>query len=331
VALLDLVESAYQLKLGEAEWLSGLLDAASPVLDAGLGLGAFTFDASRPDALAFSAPVMKSALPEVATQFSTALSALPPSMVEEMFWAPGVVLTVSQALGLGEALREHPLAVALAHPLGIQDLLAFKVADPSQRGVLIAAALPEIRSVTKRRENVLARCAAHIAAALRLRAEAAGDAVTEAVLDPGGRLQHAEGEAKENQARESLTEATRAMDRARTRKRSLSEEEALEIWQALVAGRWSLVDRFERDGKRFVVARRNEPEVRDPRGLSLRERQVVAYATLGHPVKLIAYELGLTPSTVSEHLKLAMRKLGAKTRAELCATVRVNRPDAHGK
>jgi FixJ family two-component response regulator len=31
----------------------------------------------------------------------------------------------------------------------------------------------------------------------------------------------------------------------------------------------------------------------DPRRLSRRERQVVAFAAIGHPNKLIAYELGL--------------------------------------
>jgi DNA-binding NarL/FixJ family response regulator len=87
-----------------------------------------------------------------------------------------------------------------------------------------------------------------------------------------------------------------------------------------VDGRWSLVDRFESDGRRFMVAHRNEPDVRDPRALSKRERQVVAFAATGHSNKLIGYELGVSPSSVAKHLGVAARKLGVRSRAELVAT-----------
>jgi DNA-binding NarL/FixJ family response regulator len=85
----------------------------------------------------------------------------------------------------------------------------------------------------------------------------------------------------------------------------------------LVEGRWTLLEHFDRGGRRYLVARRNEPRVRGTLALSPREEQVAGYAALGHPVKLIAYELGLSSSTVSEHLQSAMHKLGIETRAEL--------------
>jgi DNA-binding CsgD family transcriptional regulator len=90
----------------------------------------------------------------------------------------------------------------------------------------------------------------------------------------------------------------------------------------LVAGRWSLVDHFERSGRRYLVARRNDPSVRDPRALNLRERQVVWYASLGHSNKLIGYQLGLSFSTVATHLANATRKRGVASRVELIALVR---------
>jgi len=58
---------------------------------------------------------------------------------------------------------------------------------------------------------------------------------------------------------------------------------AMENWRGLVDGRWSLVDRFDSDGKRFVVAVKNDPEARDPRGLSRREQQVSELVGLGGP------------------------------------------------
>jgi DNA-binding NarL/FixJ family response regulator len=51
--------------------------------------------------------------------------------------------------------------------------------------------------------------------------------------------------------------------------------------------------------------------------LSEREHQVVAGARLGHSNKMIAYELGLTPSTVSTLLTRAQRKLGVRDRLTL--------------
>jgi DNA-binding NarL/FixJ family response regulator len=51
--------------------------------------------------------------------------------------------------------------------------------------------------------------------------------------------------------------------------------------------------------------------------LSARERQVLAFAALGHANKLIAYELGLPESTVSSALRSIARKLGARSRLEL--------------
>ena len=76
-----------------------------------------------------------------------------------------------------------------------------------------------------------------------------------------------------------------------------------------MSGRWSLVEHFERDGRRYYLAHRNEPEVRSVKGLTARERQVLAYAQLGNSNKLIAYSLGISISTVSTLLSRARRKV----------------------
>jgi hypothetical protein len=163
------------------------------------------------------------------------------------------------------------------------------------------------------------RCiAAHVATAFRVRRQFAGGVPAaveptarsaEAVLDPGGRLLHAEAPAQSDLARETLRRAVQSLDHARSSLRRRDPEQAISIWTALVAGRWSLIDRFESDGRRFVVAHRNDPCAPDMRGLTLRERQVLAYANLGLPNKVIAYEFGLSLSTVSTHLARARTKL----------------------
>lgn len=51
--------------------------------------------------------------------------------------------------------------------------------------------------------------------------------------------------------------------------------------------------------------------------LTPREEQVVAHLKLGMPLKVIAIELGLHPSTISMHVGSAARKLGACGRVAL--------------
>jgi DNA-binding NarL/FixJ family response regulator len=139
----------------------------------------------------------------------------------------------------------------------------------------------------------------------------------EAVLAPDGTILHARGTAREDDARHALREAARRMDKARSHAGLTSHEDALALWRGLVEGRWSLVERFESDGRRVVVAERNEPPVRETRALDERERKVVALLAIGHSLKLCAYELGRAESVVSELNRSAMRKMGVSTRAEL--------------
>jgi DNA-binding NarL/FixJ family response regulator len=136
-------------------------------------------------------------------------------------------------------------------------------------------------------------------------------------LTPDGRCEHAAPAAQTKETRETLRLAARAIDRARGKLRKHSAEEAIEAWQALTDGRWSLVDRFDADGRRYLIALPNAPHLRDPRGLSEREAQVAAYTALGHSTKYVGYELGLGANTVSFHLKNALKKLGLRDRAEL--------------
>ncbi|MES1208056.1 MAG: LuxR C-terminal-related transcriptional regulator, partial [Pseudomonadota bacterium] len=95
--------------------------------------------------------------------------------------------------------------------------------------------------------------------------------------------------------------------------------EALARWHALTRARWTLVDSFERDGKRHIVARENQPSIRGLSQMTDRERQVVAHVALGLSVKETAYALGIAYSTVRVLLRRAALKLGVGSRAGLLA------------
>ena len=145
----------------------------------------------------------------------------------------------------------------------------------------------------------------------------------EAVFDANGfQLIDSVGPAKEATASEILHAAARSVDAARGELRNDDPRQAIKTWTALVSGRWSMLDWFDADGRRYILAVPNPPEVRDPRGLSDQERQVVAYVALGERNKLVAYRLGLSPSRISSLLRRAMRKLGVKSRAALIHKVR---------
>jgi DNA-binding NarL/FixJ family response regulator len=106
------------------------------------------------------------------------------------------------------------------------------------------------------------------------------------------------------------------MDRARASAKR-DPLAAATTWQALVAGRWSMVDVFDTDGKRFVVARENRPRPSLPAALTAREREVIGFVEQGRSNKWIALTLGIAESTASEHVVRAMEKLGATDRMDL--------------
>jgi DNA-binding NarL/FixJ family response regulator len=103
------------------------------------------------------------------------------------------------------------------------------------------------------------------------------------------------------------------------RRRDLHDEAslplALEIVRGVLSGEWVVTDHFEGDDRRFVIVQRGQAG--DGRALSERERQVLAFAIRGHSNKFVAFELGLTPSTVATHLRRAMSKLRVESREAL--------------
>jgi DNA-binding NarL/FixJ family response regulator len=137
-----------------------------------------------------------------------------------------------------------------------------------------------------------------------------------AVLSSEGQLLDADDAASEPETRRRLTDAIVRMDRARCRRRRCSPGEALELWQALVDGQYSLVESFDRDGRRLILAVRVRSDIR---ALTPREIAVVRLAVQGLSNKKIAGRLGIATSTVSVHLRRALRKLGCASRSELVA------------
>jgi DNA-binding CsgD family transcriptional regulator len=306
------VEAAYQLDSSEEDWLHALAQAAK--LDAGLGVSAYVNDESvlpSPDILKrWGTPA------GFADAQQELMASLSPDLIHRLHREAPSVTTVNELMGTGFG--------GSVSALGVGDAVMIFAYDGLGRCVGFTSLRERITHPTAYERRLWARLTVHVAAGLRLRSLSPQPTLesddVEAVLAPDGRCLDARGRATRQSARDVLRDTARGIDRARTHAGRRSPEEALELWQGLTAGRWSLVDHFDSDGRRFVIARRNDPQLTDPRAISLRERQVATFAAVGRPNKLIAYALGISAAAVSAHLRRALRKLGLASTAELRST-----------
>jgi DNA-binding NarL/FixJ family response regulator len=315
-SLIDIVESAYRLQDDDKSWLEGILDTSAPHLFAGMGGVAALFDvqATNPESILRSITVSGADLRIIAAmrgEFEHGGGAERDKSLKN----PSPVMCLSDFLG--ESPARHPVYAEIARATGFRDVLVVRASNADGTGVILSAVLPdELRHKAECNER-WSRIAAHVAAGLRLQCAARRvvESDGDAVLTPAGKVLHAAPRAQ--RARDVLRRAAIGMDRARTTLRWRDAPAALEAWSALVEGRWSLVDRFESDGKRFVVAMPNAPTANDPRAIGKAERPLLHYVAMGHTNKLIAYELGLPEGTVSARIASIKRKLGIRSRAEL--------------
>ncbi|HEY6462705.1 MAG TPA: LuxR C-terminal-related transcriptional regulator [Polyangiaceae bacterium] len=203
-----------------------------------------------------------------------------------------------------------------------RDVLGVIGGDPSGHGCILFAPDPAPHHLSPREAAFWQRIAAHVATGYRLARGRTSE--PDAVLDPGGKVLHREAGVDQDEASD-LGAATQAIDRARGRLRRVEPERALSLWRGLVAGKWSLVDQIDHDGRRFVAARRNPIEHRAWESLTAREAQVVACAAEGQSLKIIGYQLGVSMTTAATALASARRKLGFGSRLELVAAYRSRR------
>lgn len=314
---LAVVEAAYRIEDRVETWLDGVLQATRSLLDEGEGVGVYTYRL-RKNGQIVRTSALRSTFdtfePQFVTEGIATAEQTPSALVPQMFLADPPIVTLSSlwpSMPHADFPTFRPLESMAGH--GFRDYVAVRGCDPTGVGLMVGAMSTRPRSLGHAEVERWRLLRAHLLAGLRLRHALEA----EAVLEPDGRVVHAEGEARGCRALDALRDRARQIDRARAAPGRKDPAAALQSWEGLVTGRWSLVDRFESDGRRYLVARRNDPELAEPRSLSHRERQVLAYAALGYANKHIAYTLGLAPSTVSSHLRTAMRRVGAPSRAAL--------------
>jgi len=317
-AAIDVIEAAYQTEGSTEDWLREIARAMPERTDA-LGHICLTYQVTPQGLLHFEDVMQLDTPGDLEPVSRAAMESMPPEYVRAT-WA---TVPCGTARGSGPVEAREQTRAALDHAyggFGIRDIVVINGIDPTQQGVYIGTLVSQEAALTRRERSTWSRVAAHLVASYRLRRMRAEEPA--AVITPAGKIEHAIEDARSTSARESLRTAALAIDRARTRRGNIDDEDAVEMWQALVSGRWTLVDRIDSDGRRYFVARKNDPDVACHHELTRRERQVVGFAALGHSNKLIAYELGLSISAVAVYLDVAMEKIGVSSRSELIVAAR---------
>ena len=328
--IVGVIEAAYLNEPDDVAWLRALAEVASPGLAQGFGVSAAMYRFSADGHVHIGPIAVASGDPSFFESIREGTSHVPPPLVARMFKTGPSCSSASSLMELPKERWESlPVAGGVLAPRGAFDTMGVTSGDPRGRGCILMAPKRRWGPVPRATAYVWSRVAAHLAAAYRLRRRLSSPAEPpDAVLSPSGRLEHAEPHARDAESRESLTEGARRIERARGSLRRRQPHEAVDVWRALVAGRWSLIDHFDHDGRRFLLARRNDPFAAVAASLSTREREVLAHAALGHSNKFIAYELGVSASSVAMHLSRAARKLRVHSRVELIAAYRRGRGDA---
>jgi DNA-binding CsgD family transcriptional regulator len=318
---IDVLEAAYDVRPTREAWLQSVVDRAAAVMPSNVGVTGQLVDAA-------AGADVECIVTSTGTRFRAEdalafLQNIPDALRRKVYLGHGVVATIRDDLPRAGVDRQTIDAlfaqlVPPKFPDPTQDFLGVLAFDAEGRGMVLSAAFgrpTKLERPTRQRWSLLG---VHLAAAARLRRSlAASGRSPAAILRPDGRVEHAEEEAKSRPAREALSTRAIAIDRARGRLRRSDPDAGLEMWRGLVTGRWSLVDRFDSDGRRYVVAHVNEPVPAQMLALTLRERQIVGHVLLGHPSKLAAYALGVSPAAVSIALRSALLKLGVGNVAKL--------------
>ncbi len=314
---LELVETAYNLDVAGPDWLAEISGPMRALHDA--AVTAFVFEFDRVDGL----PVLGDHFtenPQVAAQLQRTFAEVPVEILDLFFTIPLLAASTREVLDRrGIDIAATNIADVLAAS-GFADIFAMSAFGPLGAGVSIGVGLGERFAASEGQRRAWSQIAAHLAAGHRLRRKlGASKAVdlAEAVLSTEGKLEHAESGVIDHGLCEVLKQAVARVERARVRGRDA--EEALALWQSLIAGEWSLADHFEGNGRRFYVAVRNPPEVAENKALTRREAEVVSYVACGTKTAAAAYALGLDVGTVRGYLHTAMTKLGIGSRTELMA------------
>ena len=306
----QVIAAAYTFHSAPADWADGIHAALGPALNLGQGtlVGLIRFDERGLHVEHLAGRQGLSRIHHAVARLSLLIA---PGKMRDAFFGGRVLASSSGHHGQDE----HALLTARASGTRSRDAAGFCVNDAVDLGLMLVSPSRERLHLPAPAEPLVLGLGQHISTGLRLQRviqdATLDDPAIEAIFDPSGRTQRAAGMARMQHALDHLRERVRARDR------SAPTGEEGSAWDAVVAGRWSLVDRFDSDSRRYVVAYRNPAGVLDPRRLTPREEAVATLAAVGRSNAEVSSALSLAESDVSELMTTALAKLGLSSRTLL--------------
>jgi len=312
----EVMESAFQLEGNEAEWLMGVLHASIPLFPQGQELVACIFDANSRGEIELTTQASSSSLDITRIILEVSARLL---RRKELNSTP---VRVGQ-LALSEFVIEVADMWGLLRKMGIKDCL-FLWSMNLQGSIFVICSLitdeidPSELKLNPREFRAWEQLLAFFDVGLRLQRALRNKLVW---------LQKAASSAefpwlddwdpKNSSPKDVLRTLVLHLEQMKKDRLVTDAEEAKMYFQSLLTGAWSMVDSFQTQTRQYFIARRNEDGLRDPRGLSETEHKVAVLAARGYPNKHIAFELGMTSSTVATHLANILLKRGTISRLNL--------------
>lgn len=318
------VETAYRIDLPADEWLQCMADSVLQLAGAGEDIVAFLFDASRDSvpvdlgplsAIGPGAPPLR----EHSRRFHERMTGSTYRLIFPRPGRPSINGPVTEHLRrLRLEPAEFPPLLDLLKRLAVPELWSLWATVDGREGVGFVQPLREPGRQEVRPRGWWDRLGTHIAAGYRARRALAGTSPLETaagVFRPDGTP------VRVTKAHELHIDAwrriLRAIDRARAAEFRNAEGDILDIWNGIIDGRWSLFDHIDTDGRRYVVLVETGEPTPSERQLSSRESEVCLLAAEGLANKEIAYELGVSLSSVATLLRRGLEKLGISDRRRL--------------
>jgi DNA-binding CsgD family transcriptional regulator len=316
----EILELAYRLDLPASEWLQRLAESIHSRRNLGPGVLAYELDISeRPGSGTLGMVEATGAIREFSRNTGPLHRNISTGIYHKVLSNGTHCSTIRTRLEeLGYTLSDYPVLEEMVYSSGAVDIWAVSMVNPDAQTLTFAIPLASHYIPNRREAERWRKIGIHIAAGHRLRRRISGAQAPEeadAVVRPDGKILHLRERAEPE--REEFKKIVTSIDRARARDFRTGGNRTLELWKGLLAGEWSLLDWTDTDSKRFILAVRNDPEAAAPTQLTRREAQVATYVAQGHPYKVVAYEMGLSVSTVGTHMRQVLRKLGLASPAEL--------------
>lgn len=328
----DLLGSVYDLELSEQEWVTQLTRGIGKFIDGGNGTLGCIFRMGRQVEM----PVLKAieADDEVpafiqylrATEQASGGKALDADRFGSLFAASGMgTLSANRSAEMAYQVFRQEFEVD-----GVLDAAGLIIPHAESRSfIFFTSRQKELGAVSERARPRWIELQNHIAAVYDLRHHLRRDAFqeTDAVwFNTRGKCVES-GPVVSDSIRDRLREAVQLRENARLGNTASKRVDLQTYWSNVLSGNWAIVDRFDSDGRRHIIALPVSKAGDNVRGLSDRERQIMDLLGDGLANKVIAYELGISTPAVASHLSHIYGKIGIRDRGAMVQLIRLVRKD----